>query len=118
MPQDQNDEQEEPKVRTRQQESPSEPVDVGAQVRSILGEMARSGELLRGGESDSEPGQGGAASPSPSFDIEGAVARVLEKRDSEGKAEQERKALHDRIDRLENPPKKRQWGKPWSPFGG
>lgn len=95
---------------------PPQPVDVGAQVRSILQEMAKSGELLGGGESE-DPGPGAPSSP-PSLDLEGAVERVLSRRESQGKAEQERKALTDRLDRLENPPRKRQWTKPWSPFGG
>lgn len=114
MPEEKEPTQNEPQS---QQSTPQQAPDIGAQVRSILSEMAKSGELLGGGDETSESGQGVASSPSPSFDLRGAIREALAEERAEGEQERERTSLKERLDRLENPPKKRQWGKPWSPFG-
>lgn len=114
MPEEEKQEQQQ-EQQGQSQGAGLKPMDVGEQVRSILSQMAKSGELLGGGE-DSDSGQGGPSS-SPNFDLRGAIREALAEERAQGEQERERKTLHERLERLENPPKKRQWGKPWSPFG-
>jgi len=108
---------EEPQVRETPREASREPVDVGAQVRSILGEMAKSGELVGGGDEGAgdrraSDGQTGAA---PTFDLKGAIREVLSEERARGEEESDRAKTAKRLEALENPPKKSKWWDPWRP---
>lgn len=118
---DQAEERDEPQVRQRSRQQ-AEPQDISGAVRSTLSEMVRSGELVLGGggdDDDDRSGHKGADAPSsPNFDLRGAIRDVLDEERQQGEAERERRSVHERLERLEKPPKQRQWGKPWTPFGG
>lgn len=105
--------------------APSGGPSIDEQVEQAIGRLAASGKLFGSNEErDEAPSPQQAPSPSVAqgFDLEGAVSRVLERREQQRRSSEEQSSLQQKISRLEQLAEKqtrkgwRKWLEPMSPW--
>lgn len=100
--------------------SPGAAPPLDEMVEAAIGRLAASGKIFGGEEGSRQP-----ESPPPSsegqaggLDLDGAITRVLERREQESKAKEQQQSLQEKVEKLEKSAAERvkKWWEPWSPW--